>query len=88
MFLHATVVNSYRQVKGQYLVMERTLEEITQELDVEPRLILEHIWNLPKAKDVIDLQARVDRLLKENGELRIWVEEGKAQHKELEELKD
>ena len=35
-----------------------------------------------------DLQARVDCLLKENGELRTQVEEGKALRKEAEELKD
>ena len=71
----AAVVNSYWQIKDQYLVMERTLEEISQELDVEPRLILEHIRKLPKAQDMTNMQARVDCLLKENMELRTQVEE-------------
>ena len=43
---------------------------------------------LPKAQDMTDLQARVDSLFKENGELRNRVEEGEALRKELEELKD
>ena len=39
---------------------------------------------LPKTHDLTDLQARVDYLLKENGELR----QGKALRKETKELKD
>ena len=68
--------------------MERTLEEISQELNVKPWLILEHVRKLPKAQDVADLQARVDCLLKENGELWTRVEEGETQSQVLEELKD
>ena len=79
----AAILSSYQQVKDQYLVMERTLEEISQELDVEPRLILEHIRKLQKAQDVTNLQARVDCLLKENRELRTQVEEGETQCQEL-----
>ena len=55
---------------------------------MEPRLILEHFQKLPKAQDMTDLQVRVDCVLKKNGELRTWVEEGKALRKEEEELKD
>ena len=53
-----------------------------------PLKVLDAIKQLPKAQDVVDLQARVDCLLKENDELWIKVKEGEAQRKELEELKD
>ena len=53
-----------------------------------PLKVLDAVKQLPKAQDVADLQARMDCLLKENGELRTRVEEGEAQHKELKELKD
>ena len=43
---------------------------------------------LPKPQDLADLQAKVDCLLKENGELKTKVEEGEALQKEMEELKD
>ena len=82
------MVASYRQVKDQYLVLERTLEAISLELDVEPWHILEHLRKLLKAQDMTDLQARVDCLLKENRELRTQVKEGEALRKEVEELKD
>ena len=56
---------------------------------------LDAVKQLPKAQDLADLQAQVDCLLKENGELRIRVEEGKAHQrwcslwcKKLEERKD
>ena len=61
---------------------------VSLELDMEPRLILEHLRKLPKAQDMTDLQARVDYLFKANGELRTRVEEGEALCKEEEELKD
>ena len=51
----AAVIASYRQVKDQYLILERTLEEIGLQLDVEPRHILEHLRMLPKAQDLTDL---------------------------------
>ena len=82
------VVTSYRQVKDQYLILERTLESISLHLVVEPRHLLEHIQVLPMPQDVTDLQARVDCLLRENGELKAKVEEGEALRKEMEELKN
>ena len=82
------MVASYRHVKDQYLILERTLEAISFKLDVEPQLILEHLWMLPKAQDMTDLQARVDCLFKENRELKTRVEEDQALRKETEELKD
>ena len=57
-------------------------------LDVEPRDILDHIKALLKPQDLSDLQARVDCLLKENGELKVKAEEGDALRKEVEELKN
>ena len=82
------VVASYRQVKDQYLILERTLESINLHLDMEPRHLLEHIQALPKPQELSDLQARVDCLLKENSELKTKVEEGEAFWKETVELKD
>ena len=72
------VVESYRQVKEQYLCLEQTLESVSLYLDVEPRFLLEHIQALPKPHDLADLQARVDCLLKQNGELSTKVEEGES----------
>ena len=74
----AAVVVSYRQVKDQYLILERTLESISLHMDMEPRHLLEHIQALPKPQDLTNLQARVDYLLKDNGKLKTKVEEGKA----------
>ena len=53
-----------------------------------PLKALDAVKQLPKVQDIADLQAWVDCLLKENEELRAQIEEGKAQRKELEELKD
>ena len=64
------------------------MEAISLHLDVEPQHILEHLHTLPKTQDLTDLQARVDCLLKENGELKIKVEEGEVLHKKTGELKD
>ena len=82
------VIANYRQIKDQYVILERTLESISFHLDMEPRHLLEHIQTLPKPQDLTDLQARVDCLLKENRELRTKVEEGEVLRKETEELKD
>ena len=49
--------------------MEEVLEEISAELGVEPRRIMEHIKVLPKAREMEDLRVRIDCLLKENSEL-------------------
>ena len=51
------VVTSYRQVKDQYLILERTLELISLHLDVEPRHLLEHIQTLSKPQEMSNLQA-------------------------------
>ena len=82
------IVASYRQVKKQYMCLERTLESINLYLNVEPCFLLEYIQALSKPQDLADLQAWVDCFLKENGELKTKVEEGKALRKEMEELKD
>ena len=55
----------------QYLGMEEALEEISTELEVKPRQVVEHIKGLPKAWEMEDLQARIDYLLKENIELKM-----------------
>ena len=75
-------------MKEQYQSLERILESISLYLDVEPRYLLDHIRALPKPQDLADLQARVDSLLRENGELKTKAEEGKALRKEMEELRN
>ena len=50
--------------------------------------MLDRIKALPKPQDLSDLQARMDCLLKENGELRAKAEEGDALRKEVGELKN
>ena len=67
------VVNSFRQVKSQYAALEHTLQEISKELKMEPLADLECVKNLLKVQDMVDLQAKVNCLLKENGKLRSQV---------------
>ena len=43
------VGSSLRQAKSQYLIMERTLEELGEELNVELPELVEHVKKLPKA---------------------------------------
>ena len=50
--------------------------------------MLDRIKVLPKPQDLSDLQARIDCLLKENGELRARADESNALRKEVGELKD
>ena len=50
--------------------------------------MLDHIKALPKPQDLSDLQARVDCLLRENGELKAKAEEGDVLRKEVGELKN
>ena len=51
--------------------MEGALKEITAELGMEPRQMLELIKALPKAWEIEDLRAQINCLLKENAELKI-----------------
>ena len=48
---------------------------------------MEHVKNLSKAQEIADLQARVDCLLRENGELKSEVAAREAQLQEAEALK-
>ena len=82
------VIKSYKVVKAQYLSIESILNSISRYLDVEPRDMLDHIKALPKPQDLSDLQARVDCLLKENGELKAKVEEGDVLRRKVGELKN
>ena len=50
--------------------------------------MLDHSKALPKPQDLSDLQARVDCLLRENGELKAKAEEGDVLRKEVGELKN
>ena len=75
-------------VKSQYQSMERFIEAISLYLDVEPADALDRIKALPKPQDLSDLQAQVDCLLRENGELKAKAEEGDALQKEVGELKN
>ena len=75
-------------VKERYQSLERILDSISLYLDVEPRYLLDRIQGLPKHQELEDLQARVDCLLKENGELKTKVEEGQALQKEMDKLRN
>ena len=74
-------------VKKQYQALEKLLISISRYLDVEPDDMLDHIKALPKPQDLSDLQARVDCLFRENGELKTKAEEGDLLWKEVGELK-
>ena len=52
------------------------MEDISLYLDVEPRDMVDHIRALPKPQNLSDLQARVDCLFNENGELKAKAKEG------------
>ena len=82
------VRESYKVVKSQFNSMERFIEAISTYLDSEPADVLDRIKALPKLEDFIDLQAWMDCLLRENGELRAKAEEGDALRKEVEDLKN
>ena len=66
--------------------MERFIEYISNYFDAEPADIMDRIKVLPKPKDLTDLQARMDCLLKENIELRAKANEGDALRMENEAL--
>ena len=66
--------------------MEEALEEINIELGVEPRQVVEHIKVLPKAREMEDLRARIDCLLKENVKLKMQVANWDEKLKEVEAL--
>ena len=68
--------------------MEKLLNSISRYLDVERRDMMDHIKALSKPQDLSDLQARVDCLLRENGELKTKTEEGDALRKEVGEHKN
>ena len=82
------VRESYKVVKSQYQVMERFIEDISNYMDSELADVMDRIKALPKPKDLTDLQARMDCLLKENVELRAKPDEGNALQTENKELKD
>ena len=82
------VIKSYKVVKSQYNSMECFIEAISSYLDSEPSDVLDHIKTLPKPQDLANLQARMDCLLRENGELWAKAEEGNALRKEVGELKN
>ena len=80
------VVKSMRQVKAQYLVMEDELLEIGRKLGTEPLKFLEHIRRLTKVREMEDLQARIDCLLKENADLKTQVANWEEKLKEAKGL--
>ena len=79
------VRESYKVVKSQYQAMERFIEEISNYMDSEPADVMNWIRALPKLEDLIDLQARMDCLLKEN---RAKTDENDTLWVENKELKD
>ena len=74
------------QVKAQYNAMEDELLAIGRELGTEPLNSLEQIKRLLKVREVEDLQARIDCLLKENADLKIQVANREEKLKEVEAL--
>ena len=82
------VVQSYKVAKRQYQAMEKLINSISRYLDAEPDDMLDRIKACPTPQDVSNLQARMDCLLKENGELKRKADEGDAIRKENGELKD
>ena len=82
------VVQSYKVVKKHYQVMEKLINSISRYLDKESDDMLDRIKALPTPQDISNLQARMDCLLKKNGELRAKAGEGDALWKENRELKD
>ena len=68
--------------------MEKLINSISRYLDAELDDMLDRIKARPTPQDVSDLQARMDCLLKENGELRAKADEGDAIRKENKQLKD
>ena len=66
--------------------MEEALEEISAELGVEPQQVVEHIKVLPKAREMEDLRAWIDCLLKENTELKMQVADRNDKLKDAEAL--
>ena len=82
------VRESYKVVKSQYQVIERFIEDISNYFDSEPIDVMEQIKALSKPKDLTDLQARMNCLLKENIELRAKADEGDALQTENEALKN
>ena len=66
--------------------MEEVLEEISAKLEMEPRQVLEHIKALSKTREMEDLRARIDSLLKENAELKTQVANRDEKLKEAEAL--
>ena len=83
-----SVVQSYKVVKKQYQAMEKFINSISRYLDAQSDDMLDRIKAHPTPQDVSDLQARMDCLLKKNGELRAKVDEGNVIRKENGELKD
>ena len=68
--------------------MEKLINSISRYLDAKPDDMLDQIKARPTPQDISDLQARMDCLLKENGELRGKADEGDGIRKENEELKN
>ena len=63
------MLDSLTSVKGQYKAMEQAFVDISKELKIESLKIAEYLKTLPKSQEVVDLQAEMDCLLKENAKL-------------------
>ena len=64
------MLNSLSMVKGLYKALQDALMDISHTLGVELLLAAEHIKMLSKKKEMEDLQARVDCLLRENNDFK------------------
>ena len=83
----AAVGSSLRQAKSKYLIMERMLEELGEELNVELPQLVEQVKKLPKVQELADLQARTNCLLQKNSELKTWVVSQEAELQGMRALK-
>ena len=64
------VFDNLSTVKGQYMAIEEALVDISKTLGVPPLAVVHQIKILPKKQEMEDLLARINCLVKENGELK------------------
>ena len=81
------MLDSLSTIKGQYEAPQDALMDISRTLGVKPLNAVKHIKVLLKKKEMEDLQAQINCLLKENSDLKDWNIARKVQAKEREELK-
>ena len=69
------------------MAIEEALVDISKTFKVPPLAATNHIKTLPKKQEMKDLQAQINCLVKENGELKSQMAARKAKRKQMEELR-